>query len=84
MSTGLKVASVVGIAVLAGLGGWFYYVGSTMGVGWSGLSPIWLYVVGGAVIVGALGAALMWLAFYSSRRGYDEPYDVNHPRRPKR
>jgi cation transporter-like permease len=84
MNKSLKVASIVGLAVLAGLGGWLYYVGSSMGIGWAGLAPVWLYVVAGAVLVGALAAVLMWLAFYSSRRGYDEPYDVNHPRGRKR
>ena len=32
--------------------------------------------VAGLVLTGLLTAALMWLAFYSSRKGYDEPARV--------
>jgi hypothetical protein len=47
------------------------------------LKPIWPFVVGGLLAVGALTAALMSLAFYSSRRGYDEPADPAKPREPE-
>ncbi len=75
--------SIAGLAIVAAFGGWTYYAGSSMGGGWSSLGPILLYVVGGMVMVGALTGVLMWLAFHSSRRGYDEPYDVNRPDRPR-
>jgi hypothetical protein len=47
------------------------------------LRPIWPFVVGGLLAVGALTAVLMSLAFYSSRRGYDEPADPAKPREPE-
>jgi hypothetical protein len=53
------------------------------GGGWGGLAPIWPYVVGGAAAVGLLGGGLMALAFFSARRGYDEPYDVDDPPAPR-
>ena len=84
MKNGLIVlASLVCVAALAGLAGWTFYAGSRIGGGWGALSPVLLYVIGGLVVVGALTGGLMWLAFYSSRRGYDEPYDVNRPPRRK-
>ncbi|MBT9472871.1 MAG: hypothetical protein V4514_12105 [Pseudomonadota bacterium] len=73
-------ACFLGFAVLAAFGGWIFYAGSRIGGGWDALTPVLLYVVGGLLTVGALASGLMWLAFYSARRGYDEPYDVNHPR----
>lgn len=40
---------------------------------WTGGSnAIALIIVLGALVTAALGGALMWLAFYSSRRGYDD------------
>ncbi|MDP3853440.1 hypothetical protein [Phenylobacterium sp.] len=70
---------ILGLAGVAAFGGWTFYAGSSIGGGWSSLAPIMLYVVGGVLVVGALAGGLMWLAFYSARRGYDEPYDVNRP-----
>ena len=52
-----------------------------MAGGWASLKPVWPYIAGGMAVVGALAGGLMWLAFYSSRRGYDEPYDVDKPPR---
>ncbi|MDO9433271.1 MAG: hypothetical protein Q7T84_18410 [Phenylobacterium sp.] len=84
MKYGLTVlASFFGVAALAGLAGWTFYTGSKIGGGWGSLGPVLLFVIGGLVVVGALTGGLMWLAFYSSRQGYDEPYDVNHPPRGK-
>jgi hypothetical protein len=70
----------VALAFLAGFGGWIFYAGSQIAGDWSGLRPILLYVIGGLFVVGLLTGVLMWLAFYSSRKGYDEPYDVNRRR----
>lgn len=75
---------VLGLVVLAVFTGWIFYAGSRIGGGWDVLTPALLYLAGGLLTVGALAASLMWLAFYSSRRGYDEPYDVNHPPRGER
>lgn len=78
------VSCILGFAVMAAFGGWTFYAGSRIGGGWDALTPVLLYVIGGLLTVGALAGGLMWLAFYSSRQGYDEPYDVNHPPRGKR
>lgn len=67
------------LALLAALGGWTYYAGERIGGGWEGISHVLPFVIVGLVAVGALTGGLMWLAFYSARRGYDEPYDVNKP-----
>ena len=84
MKNGLTVlASLVCVAALAALAGWTFYAGARIGGGWGALSPVLLYVIGGLVMVGALTGGLMWLAFFSSRHGYDEPYDVNRPPRRK-
>ena len=84
MKNGLTVlASLVCVAALAALAGWTFYAGARIGGGWGALSPVLLSVIGGLVMVGALTGGLMWLAFFSSRRGYDEPYDVNRPSRRK-
>jgi hypothetical protein len=39
------------------------------------------YVALGLGVVAALGvgSGLMWLVFYSSRRGYDDPADIDEP-----
>lgn len=71
--------ALAGLAGVAAFGGWTFYAGSNIGGGWSSLGPVMLYVVGGLLVVGALAGVLMWLAFYSSRKGYDEPYDVTKP-----
>ncbi len=65
---------VVGLLALAGVLGWALY--ATRGLGpWTGGSPvILLMMIGGAVLTGGLTAVLMWLAFYSERKGYDEPF----------
>jgi hypothetical protein len=67
------------LALVAGFFGWALHAAEPMGSGWEGLAGVWLYVLGGLVAVGALTGGLMWLAFYSSRHGYDEPFDVNKP-----
>ena len=71
----------VALAGVAAFFGWAFHEAGIVGGGWqAALAPIWLYVAGGLLVVAALTGGLMWLAFYSSRRGYDEPFDVNAPR----
>jgi len=67
----------VALAGVAAFFVWAFQQGEGVGGGWESLGPIWLYVAGGLVVVAALTGGLMWLAFYSSRRGYDEPFDIN-------
>jgi len=69
-----------GLAAFAVFAGWAFVAGSRIGGGWRSLEPIWPYVAGGVLVVAALAGVLMWLAFYSARRGYDEPYDPDAPR----
>jgi hypothetical protein len=69
---------IITVASLAALGAalaWLLVAGDAF----ENLGPVLPWMVGGAVVVAGLTAALMWLAFFSSRRGYDEPYDVNKP-----
>ncbi|MDB5480527.1 MAG: hypothetical protein JWO83_1580 [Caulobacteraceae bacterium] len=66
------ILSVAGLLAVFGFFGWAFY--TTRGVAWTGGSKaIAVALVAGAVAVGALTGLLMWLAFYSSRKGYDEP-----------
>ena len=79
--TALLILLVFGLAALAAA--WAYFEGGRFGGGWGGLAPIWPYVVGGVAAVGLLAGGLMALAFFSARRGYDEPYDVDDPPGPR-
>jgi hypothetical protein len=55
----------------------FYTMG---GFAWTGGSrAIAVALVAGAVGVGALTGVLMWLAFYSARKGYDDPPTFDEP-----
>lgn len=84
-----RVLMIIGLlaapALIAGVLGWGYHANSQLGGGWDWITPILPYVIVGLIAVGGLTGGLMWLAFYSARRGYDEPYDVDKPRggRPK-
>lgn len=82
----LIILTTLGLAIFAAFAGWAFVQGSHLGGGWTSLEHIWPYVAGGLLVVGALTGVLMWLAFYSSRSGYDEPYDLYDPkpRRPRR
>ena len=77
------IALLAALAAVAGVGGWTLYASSRLGYGWEGLGQVLIFVVVGLIAVGGLTGGLMWLAFYSARRGYDEPYDVNRPPRRK-
>ena len=68
----IVVAAVLGGVVVFGWLGWALYASRQFspltGASW-GLAAI---VVGGVVVTGLLAAGLIVLAFYSSRRGYDD------------
>lgn len=70
---------VIGLAGMAAFGAWAFQQGASFGGGWGDLAPIMPFVIGGLVVVGGLTGVLMWLAFYSSRKGYDEPFDLDEP-----
>lgn len=74
------VGLLVALALVAGLLGWGYYASTRLGGGWDWITPILPFVIVGLIAVGGLTGVLMWLAFYSSRHGYDDPYDVNKPK----
>lgn len=60
----------LGLAVLAGFLGWVLWLAATMqgGFGFHG----WLAMGLGLVLTAGLAVVLMGLAFYSSRRGWDD------------
>ena len=72
---GLLIAAFVALAMFGAVIGWAFYASSQLEGGWESLRPILPMVIFGLVLVGGLTGALMWLAFYSSKAGYDEPYD---------
>jgi cation transporter-like permease len=72
------VLTSVGLLAVFGFFGWVFY--ATGGFAWTGGSKaIVIALIAGAVGVGALTGALMWLAFYSDRRGYDDPPTFDEP-----
>jgi H+/Cl- antiporter ClcA len=71
------IATFIGLALFGAFIGWAFYASSQLAGGWESLRPILPMVVFGLVLVGGLTGALMWLAFYSSREGYDEPFDFD-------
>ena len=75
------IGVLLALAVTTALAFWAYAVSARLGgEGWDWLTPILPFVIVGLLAVGGLTGVLMWLAFYSARRGYDAPYDVNQPR----
>jgi cation transporter-like permease len=72
------VLTTIGVLVMFGFFGWAFY--STRGTAWTGGSTaIAITLVVGALAVGALTGVLMWLAFYSNRKGYDDPPTFDEP-----
>ena len=61
-----------GLAILFGFMGWAFYSTRSMGLGGTGSNAIMVMIVAGVLGTGLLTGVLMWLAFYSSRKGYDE------------
>lgn len=63
---------ILGLSVVFGFMGWaLWSIGGLRGVT-GGSTTITLIVAGGAIGTAALAGGLMWLAFWSSKRGYDE------------
>jgi len=69
---GLLLAVVAALVLFGAYATWAFTQGEHLGGGWASLTPIWPYVAGGLLTVAALAGGLMWLAFYSSRKGYDD------------
>ncbi len=61
-----------GLAIVFGFMGWSFYSTRSMGFGGPGSGAIVVMVLAGVLGTGLLTGVLMWLAFYSSRKGYDE------------
>jgi len=61
-----------GLAILFGFMGWAFYSTRAIGLGGPGSGAIMVMIVAGVLGTGLLTGVLMWLAFYSSRKGYDE------------
>jgi hypothetical protein len=73
------VIGFVALAALAAFFGWGFYAMRDFG-SWTGGSRAIAIMIGvGAIATGALTGALMWLAFYSSRKGYDEVVKFDRP-----
>jgi cation transporter-like permease len=72
---------LLGLAAVAGFFGWAFYAMEGAGSWTGGSSAIMTIIVAGALVTGGLAGVLMWLAFYSSRKGYDElpHYDGDAP-----
>jgi hypothetical protein len=68
----LLIVTFLGLAGFAAFVVWAFLATSHTGGGWGSLLKIWPYVLGGVIATGGLTGVLMWLAFYSSRRGYDD------------
>jgi cation transporter-like permease len=60
-----------GLAVMFGFMGWSFYSTRSISFG-PGAGAITVMIVAGVLGTGLLTGVLMWLAFYSSRKGYDE------------
>jgi len=72
------ILTAVGLLAVFGFFAWVFY--ATGGFAWTGGSTaIVVALIAGAVGVGALTGALMWLAFYSDRKGYDDPPTFDEP-----
>ena len=85
MSRRLVIALVVvGIVAFISFAAWTVIATKAMG-SWTGGSSVLLgMIIAGALFTGGLTGVLMWLAFYSSRKGYDEPFQLGEPPSPPR
>jgi hypothetical protein len=72
-----KIAAILiglGVAAVFGFFGWaFYAAAGVSDAPWLGGGATRILIVAGVVVTGLLTGVLMWLAFYSSKKGYDEP-----------
>jgi cation transporter-like permease len=66
---------VIGLAVvvLGGFFGWALFATRGFGSMTGGSRALAVLITLGVVGTGALAGVLMWLAFYSDRKGYDDP-----------
>ncbi len=72
------ILTAIGLLAVFGFFGWVFY--ATGGLAWTGGSKaIVVALIAGAIGVGALTGVLMWLAFYSDRKGYDDPPTFDEP-----
>jgi cation transporter-like permease len=69
----VPILVVVCFGVILGLMAWAFFATRDLGPWTGGSSAILIMILAGAVLTGALTGGLMALAFYSDRRGYDEP-----------
>jgi hypothetical protein len=69
------IIALAGLALLGAGLAWLLVLTDAVG----SLGPVLPWMIAGVLATAALTGGLMWLAFYSSRHGYDEPYDVNKP-----
>jgi cation transporter-like permease len=66
--------AVAALVAVVGFGAWAILATQSIG-SWTGGSWVILaMIVAAAVFTGGLTGVLMWLAFYSDRKGYDEPF----------
>ena len=56
--------------------GWVAFAMRDVGTWDGGSVAMWIAIILGLLTTGGLGAGLMWLAFFSSRRGYDDGPDL--------
>jgi cation transporter-like permease len=78
MKRWVVILAALGLMAVFAFFGWALYISG--GFAWTGGSKaIVIALVAGAVGVGALTGVLMWLAFYSSRKGYDDPPSFDEP-----
>ena len=70
------IIALVGVGLLAVVvfGVWVVIATQSMGSWTGGSTAILWSIIAAAVFTGGLTGVLMWLAFYSSRKGYDEPF----------
>jgi len=66
------VLAPVAVVTVFGFFGWAFYATRAFGSWTGGSTAIAWMIALGLIFTGGLGAALMWLAFYSSRKGYDD------------
>jgi cation transporter-like permease len=65
---------VVGLLAVVVFRVWVVVATQSMGSWTGGSLGILASIIAAAVFTGGLTGVRMWLAFYSSRKGYDEPF----------
>lgn len=77
------ILTIAGTALMASFFGWAFYAAGQMPGSWFGEGATRIVIIAGIIVTGLLTGVLMWLAFYSSRKGFDEPprfHDINGDR----